>query len=84
MKKENIKLLSDEIKLQRFKKNKTQDDCAKALNKSIPTYKNFEDNPNKLELEQILILFNFLEYTDEEIKNIFLQYILHNVILKEN
>ena len=44
MREEEKIMLSEQIKLVRFKRKKTQEDCAKALNISIPTYKNIEDN----------------------------------------
>ena len=40
MREEEKIMLSEQIKLVRFKRKKTQEDCAKALNISIPTYKN--------------------------------------------
>lgn len=69
--------LSNEIKVQRFKVKKTQEDCAKELGISIPTYKNLEDNPNKMNLDQALKLFNYLGLDEEDI---FLKYILQNAI----
>lgn len=77
MTKEEIKQLSEEIKLQRFKKKKSQDECAKSLNISIPTYRDIEYNPNKLTFEQALILSDFLEWNLFEF---FLQFVLHNAI----
>lgn len=73
----SIKELSEEIKLQRFKTKKTQEHCAKTLNISIPTYKNLEDNPNKMDLDQAIILFNYIGL---DVGDIFLKYILHNAI----
>lgn len=72
-----ILALSEEIKLQRFKKKKSQDDCARYLDISIPTYRDIEYNPNKLSLEQALKLSDLLEWNLFEF---FLQYILQNAI----
>lgn len=69
--------LSEEIRFQRFKKKKSQDDCAKCLNISIPTYRDIEYNPNKLSLEQALKLSDLLEWNLFEF---FLQSILQNAI----
>lgn len=76
----SIKKLSEHIKLQRFISKKTQDDCAKVLDISIPTYKNYEDNPNKLNLDQAIILF---DYIGDNIEDIFLKYVLQNAIKEE-
>jgi DNA-binding XRE family transcriptional regulator len=73
----SIKELSEEIKLQRFRTKKTQDDCAKMLGISIPTYKNLEDNPNKMDLDQALKLFDYIGF---DLSDIFLRYILQNAI----
>ena len=73
----SIKELSDEIKLQRFKTKKTQDDCAKMLGISIPTYKNLEDNPNRMDLDQAIKLFTYIEF---DLSDIFLRYVLQNAI----
>jgi transcriptional regulator with XRE-family HTH domain len=73
-------VLSEEIKLQRFLKKKTQEECANALNMSIPTYKNYEDNPNKLDVEQALVLAKFLDWN---IFEFFLKEILQNAIKEE-
>ena len=77
----SIKQLSDEIRFQRFKTKKTQDDCAKALGISIPTYKNLEDNPNKMDLDQAITLFNYIEF---DLSDIFLKYVLQNAIQDNN
>ena len=73
MTQEDIKVLSEQIKLLRFQRKKSQEECAKALNISIPTYKNFEDNPNKLNLEQAINLSTFLDYN-------LLQFFLENIL----
>lgn len=77
MREDEKKVLSEQIKLVRFKRKKTQQDCAKALNISIPTYKNIEDNPNKLSLEQALTLGYYLDYN---LFQFFLNIILQNTI----
>lgn len=73
----SIKELSQEIKVQRFKTKKTQEDCAKILGISIPTYKNLEDNPNRMDLDQAIKLFNYIDF---DLSDIFLKYVLQNVI----
>lgn len=77
MSQQEIIALSEEIKLQRFKKKKTQEECANILHISIPTYKNIEDCPNKMNLDQAIILSNFLECN---LLEFFLKSILHNAI----
>ncbi len=72
-----IKELSELIKLLRFKKKKTQEECAKALGISIPTYKNIEDNPNKLNIDQAIKLSEFMDYN---ILQFFLTSILQNAM----
>lgn len=70
-------MVTKEIKVQRLRKNKTQEDCAVALNISVPTYRELEYNPNKFDVEQILILSDYLEWNFFEF---FLQSILQNAI----
>lgn len=77
MKDDDIKLLSEAIKLERFKKKKSQEDCANILGISIPTYRDYEYNPNKLNLDQALILGEFLNWNLIEF---FLIDILQNAI----
>lgn len=72
-----IKALSEELKVQRFRKNKTQEECANLLGISIPTYRELEYNPNKLELDQALKLSEFLDWN---IFEFFLNNILQNAI----
>ena len=81
MTEKEIKRLSDEIQLQRFKSKKSQEDCANLLNISIPTYRELEYNPNKLSLEQSLKLSDFLEWN---IFEFFLNDILQNAIRQDN
>ncbi len=69
--------LSEQIKMLRFKRKKTQEDCAKALNISIPTYKNIEDNPNKIDLDQAIKLSEILDFN---LLQFFLNGILQNAI----
>lgn len=80
MTKNEILQLSEEIKLQRFKRKKSQEDCAKYLNISIPTYRELEYNPNKLNLEQSIGLSELLEWN---IFDFFLKNVLQNAI-KQN
>lgn len=70
-----IKRLSEEIKLQRFKKNKSQDKCSQVLEMSIPTYRELENHPNKFNLDQIIVLGDYLEINLVEF---FLDTILQN------
>lgn len=77
MKKHDIEQLSEIIKLQRFKEKKSQEDCAKELDISIPTYRELEYNPNKLNLDQAIILGNFLNFNLIEI---FLNTLLQNAM----
>lgn len=62
MTKNEIVHLSEMIKLQRFKEKKSQEECANGLNISIPTYREYENNPNKLSLEQAIILGKILNF----------------------
>ncbi len=61
MNESTIKKLSENIKIQRFKKKISQENCAKKLDISIPTYRDLEYNPNKLSIDQAIILGQFLE-----------------------
>lgn len=67
MDKNTIKVLSENIKLQRFKKKISQENCADKLNISIPTYRDLEYNPNKLSIDQAIILSQFLDLNILEI-----------------
>lgn len=75
------KELTEAIELQRFKKKKTQEECAKLLNMSIPTYRNYEKNPGNFGIEQIVILGKFLDWN---IFEFFLKSILQNAISEED
>lgn len=77
MVKEEILILSEEIRLRRFKCKKSQEDCASILNISIPTYRELEYNPQKLSIEQALKLGIFLNW---DIFDFFLHHILQNAI----
>lgn len=77
MNKHDVEKLSEIIKLQRFKEKKSQEDCAKRLEISIPTYRELEYNPNKLNLDQAIILGNFLNFNLIEF---FLDTLLQNAI----
>jgi len=70
-------LITKEIKVQRLKQSKTQEECANILNVSVPTYRELEYNPNKFDIEQILILSEFLNWNFFEF---FLQHVLQNAI----
>lgn len=74
---DEISKLSEELKLQRFKKSKSQENCANLLGISIPTYRELEYNPNKMSLEQA---FKISEYLDWNLFEFFLNTVLHNAI----
>ena len=59
MKDNEINLLSDEIRAERVKRKLSQEDMAKTLKISVPTYRDLEYHPNKISLEQGLII-NYL------------------------
>lgn len=75
MEEKDIKFLSEEIKLERFKSKKSQEDCAKVLGISVPTYRDYEYNPNKLNLDQAILLGDYLNWNLIEF---FLNSILQN------
>ena len=80
MRDNEIILLSDEIRAERAKRKLSQEDMAKALNMSVPTYRDLEYHPNKISLEQGLIINYMLNW------NIF-DFILSNILqnaIKEN
>lgn len=77
MTEEEKKALSDEIVNQRFRKRVNQDEIAKLLNISVPTYRALEKDPSKLDIEQILIISDKLEWNLIEF---FLNHILQNAI----
>ena len=74
---EEKKLLTKEIQVQRLRADKTQEECANVLNISVPTYRELEYNPNKIDLEQLLKLG---EYLNCNFFQIFLNNILQNAI----
>lgn len=80
MNNQEISKLSEELKIQRFRKKKSQEDCANVLGISIPTYRELEYNPNKMNLEQA---FKISEYLDWNLFEFFLKYILQNAINQE-
>ena len=80
MEEKEIIKLSEELKLQRFKKKKSQEECAKMLDMSIPTYRDLEYHPNKLSLEQA---FKLSEFLDWNMFKFFLTNLLQNAIKKE-
>lgn len=77
MEKEEISKLSEELKVQRFRKSKSQEECANLLGISIPTFRELEYNPNKMSLEQAFLLSEFLDWN---IFDFFLNNILQNAI----
>lgn len=81
MEKEEISKLSEELKVQRFRKGKSQEECANILGISIPTYRELEYNPNKINLEQAFLLSDFLDWNLFEF---FLTNILQNAIKEDN
>ena len=62
MNKADIFKLCEEIKLRRFKTKRTQVDCANLLGISRPTYRELEMNPNKITLEQAIMLGSYLRF----------------------
>lgn len=81
MKKEDVCQLSEELKLRRFKEKKSQEDCASVLGISIPTYRDLEYNPNKMDLSQAYILGEYLHWN---IFEFFLNNILQNAISNDS
>lgn len=49
-------IISDEIKVQRFKKKLTQMDMANVLNITRDTYRKLENDPSKINFGQALII----------------------------
>ena len=76
-----INSLSEELKLQRFKQKKSQEDCAKLLEVSVPTYREYEYHPNKLSLEQAFLLSEYLNWNLFEF---FLSNVLQNTIANKS
>lgn len=77
MTKEEKKALTEAIELQRFKKKKTQQDCANLFGVSVVTYREYEKNPDKLSISQALMLSKYLEW---DFFKFFLTDILQNAI----
>ena len=77
MTEEEKRILSDEIVNQRFRKRVNQEEIAKLLNISVPTYRSLEKDPSKLDIEQMLIISDKLEWNLIEF---FLNHILQNAI----
>jgi transcriptional regulator with XRE-family HTH domain len=77
MTEEEKKKLSDEIINQRFRKRVNQEEIAKDLNISVPTYRALEKDPSKLDIEQILIISEKLEWN---LLQFFLGDVLQNAI----
>ena len=63
MTEEQKRIISDEIKLQRFKNKINQEDMAKALKITSVTYRKLENNPNKLSFDQGLIISSILNWS---------------------
>lgn len=49
------------LKAWRAMRNNTQEDCAKALNITLPTYRRWENRPNMIPTGKALELANFLD-----------------------
>lgn len=81
MNENEIKTLSDQLKLERFKNKISQEHMAKALNISVPTYRELEYHPNKISLEQGLIINYILNWN---IYDFILSNILQNAIKDKN
>ncbi len=70
-------VLSSAIKYHRCLKRMTQMECAEALSVSISTYRRLENHPNEIELNDMFILSEVLEWN---IIDFFLKYVLHIAI----
>lgn len=62
----------DKLKGKLVEKKKTYEDCAKALNVSITTFSNKMNGRGSLYIEEVNTLSNFLELTNTEKIEIFL------------
>ena len=62
MTEEEKKKLSDEIVNQRFRKRINQDEIARDLNISVPTYRTLEKDPSRLSIEQVMAISKILEW----------------------
>ena len=62
MNEEEIKLLSDQIRAERARNRMSQEQMAKVLGVSRPKYYDLEMHPNKISLEQALIINYYLNW----------------------
>ena len=62
MTEEQIKIVSDEIKIQRFKNKIKQEDIAEVLKISRETYRKLENNPDKISVKQALAISSTLNW----------------------
>ncbi len=79
MTEKEMELLANELKSQRINRNITQEECATYLNISVPAYRQLENNPHKLSMEQALRISELLKWN---IFEFFLGEISQNVISK--
>ena len=77
MNEEQKKIVSDEIRVQRFKSKLTQIDMATALNITRETYRKLENDPSKISFEQGLIISYRLNWN---LFNFIMDTVLHNAI----
>lgn len=52
--------LSEELRVQRFRKNLTQENMDEFLGVSVPTYRSYEKNPEQLNLSQAIAIILYL------------------------
>ena len=62
MTEEQKRIISDELKLQRFKNKITQEEMAEALKITRRTYITLENNPGKLNIAQSFIISDVLNW----------------------
>jgi len=79
MNENEIKILSDQIRAERARNRISQEQMAKALNISRPTYNELELHPNKISLDQGLIINYYLNWN---MFDFILSNILQNAIKK--
>lgn len=73
--------LSEELRVQRFRKSLSQENMAEFLGVSVPTYRSYEKNPEQLNLSQAIAISDKLDWN---LLKFFLEDILQNAIIKEN
>lgn len=79
MNESDIELLSGQLRAERARNRLSQEQMAKALGISRPTYNDLESHPNKISLEQGLIINYYLNWN---MFDFILSSTLHNAISK--